>query len=191
MDGGAVRRTGEGALLHGWTSFEGVDAVCDPVAVCVAVGIAENQVGDEPGHDTSVSRVAAERESPSCAAGMGCTALAQCDFPIRARGCETDSGSGALRFELAFRDGDGMLLCRDRFRFATGAESGEVDEDLLANAGANASGDDSDLIHAGAGLRDAVLGAGRGAGFGIHADGMDVSIFRNFSGMAGSGADRQ
>src|ERR1700733_8288008 len=70
-----------------------------------------------------------------------------------------------------------------------GAESDKVDENILAHAGAHASGDDRDFVHARAGVRDALLGAGCGFGPGVHADRVALSIFRDVSGMAGRGFD--
>src|ERR1700722_13012116 len=84
-----------------------------------------------------------------------------------------------------------MLFRGYRFWIVTWAGSGAVDEDFLADPGANAAGDDRDFIHVGARLRDALLRPRCGSGISIHAYGMDVSILRDVSGMAGSGADRK
>ena len=53
------------------------------------------------------------------------------------------------------------------------------------NAGAHAACDDCDLLHAGAGLRDAVFRTGRGAGPGVYANGMVISVFRHAPGWLG------
>ena len=171
--------------------IEGVDAVCDPLAVCAALGIAEDQAGDESGDHAGFQGDAGEWESAAGPSGMGCAAAAQRDFARGSDCYQADAGGGALRFQLALGDWDGGFSCRNRLRIAAGAGPSAVDEDLLDDAGANAAGDDCHLIHAGAGLRDALFGAGCRAGPGVHAHGMDVSILRNVSRVAGRCSHRK
>src|ERR1700689_4300098 len=186
MGGREVRRICKAAHLYRGTGVEGVDAVCDPLAVCAALGIAQDKTGDEPGNYTGVQRDASGWEGAAWSGGMGCASTAQRDFARGSDCCEADAGSGAIRFQLALGDRDGMLLCRDRFWIAAGAGAGAVDEDLLEDAGANAAGDDCNLVHARTGLRDPLFGAGCRTEPGIYADGMVVSVLRDISRVAGS-----
>src|SRR5258708_1791749 len=120
---------------------------------------------------------------------MGCAVPAQCGLSFRPRGGEADPGSGALRLQLALRDRDGMLPGGDCVWTSAGAGTDAVDENLLANTGANAAGDDCDFVHAGPGIRDALLGSGCGAGPGVYAHWMVISILRDILRMAGSGVN--
>src|SRR5207249_3541936 len=96
-----------------------------------------------------------------------------------------------VRLQLALCHRDWLFPGCDRFRAVAWPEPLATDADLLENASANAAGDDCHLIHAGVGLRDPLLGTGRGAGPGVYAHGMAVSVFWHVPGMAGSGAHRQ
>jgi len=60
-----------------------------------------------------LSSRASERESPHRSSGVGRSPSAQCDLTRRANCVEANSRSCALRFQLAFGDGHGLLLCRD------------------------------------------------------------------------------
>src|SRR5258706_3401240 len=186
MGGRQVRWICKTAHLHRGTSFESLDAFCDPLAVCAALGIAEDQTGHQSSHDAILSRNASERQGPARPAGMGCACVAQCHLARLADCGEADAGSGALRFQLALGHRNGMLLRGNRLRIVAWAGSAEVDEDLLENAGANAPRHDCHLIHAEAGLRDALLRAGRSVRTAVHAHGVVVSILRYIPGMVGS-----
>src|SRR5258706_8912599 len=191
MGGRQVRWICKTAHLHRGTSFESLDAFCDPLAVCAALGIAEDQTGHQSSHDAVISRSASERKGQARSAGVGCACVAQRHLARCADCCEADARSGALRFQLALGHRNWMLLRGNRLRIVAWARSAEVDEDLLENAGADAARHDCDLIHARPGVRDTLLGTGRGARPGVHAYWMDVSILRHIPGMAGSCAYRK
>src|SRR5260370_13656776 len=186
MGGGGVRWICQSTHLHLWSDLESLDALRDPVALCAALGTAKNKTCDEPGHHARLSGRACGWQSPPRSAGLGCALLAQRKLSRRAGGCEADSRGRALRFQLALRHRDRLFLRCDRLRIVARSEPFAIDESLLENSGANASGDGCDLIHAGAGLPDALLGTGRGVGPGLYAHGMAVSVFRHVPGVAGS-----
>src|SRR5580700_4115763 len=185
MDGSGIRWICKAAQLYRGTGVEGVDAVCDSLAVCAALGTAEDKAGHEPGDHAGFHGAASEWEGAARSGGMGCASAAQCDFACGSDCHEADARSGTIRFQLALGDRNGMFLGCDSLGIAAGAGTGTVDEDLLENAGANAAGNDCNLVHARAGLRDALFGAGCRAGPGIYADGMVVSILRDISGVVG------
>jgi hypothetical protein len=112
-------------------------------------------------------------------------------FSCHAGGYKADSGSRALRFQLALRHWHRLFLRGDRLGIVAWPGSAAIDENLLENAGANAIGYGCDFIHVGPWLRDTLLGSGRRAGSRVHAHRMVVSILRHLPGMAGSCADRQ
>ena len=91
----------------------------------------------------------------------------------------------SIRFQLALSHRNRLFLCCNRLWATPRPKSTAIDEDLLENACANASGDDCDLFYAGAGLRDTLLGSGRSVGVGIHAHGMAVSVLRHVPWLAG------
>ena len=99
--------------------------------------------------------------------------------------------SGALRFQLAIGDGQRLFFGRDLFRIVAGSRPIAIDENILADAGAHAAGDDRDFVHAGFRIRDALFGAGCGAGPGVHAHGMALSIFWHVFGLVRRGIDWQ
>ena len=99
--------------------------------------------------------------------------------------------ASALRLQLALSNRDRLFSRSDRLRGVAGSWSRAIDGYLLENAGANASGNDCHLIHVRPGIRNALFGTGRSAGFGVYAYGMAVSLFRDIPGMVGSGTDWQ
>ena len=91
MGGGGVRWICKTAQLQRWTDVEGVDAVRDPVIVCVAVGVAEDKTGDEPGHYAGFQGDASEWQGSTGSRGMGCASAAQRYFARRADCDEADA----------------------------------------------------------------------------------------------------
>src|ERR1700683_4592592 len=116
---------------------------------------------------------------------------AQCYYARGAGGEQADTGTGALRFQLAISDGYRLLFGCACFRNVVGTQSDKVAENILAHAGAHASGDDRDFVHAGFGICDALFGIGCSAGLGVHTHRMALPIFWDVSWMAGRGFDRQ
>src|ERR1700722_378015 len=191
MVGKGVRRIGESAHLHRRTDIESLDTFRDPFTLRVALGTAVDKTSDEPGHNSVLSGGAAQRQDSARPAGLGCALPAQRHLARRSDRGEANPGSGAIRLQLAFRHGNGLFLGRCRVRVAARKEPAAINENLLENAGANAPRHGCDLIHAGAGVRDALLGAGCSTGPGVHAYGVALPFFRYFPGVARSCAYRQ
>src|SRR6476661_1190944 len=116
---------------------------------------------------------------------MGCALFAQCHFSRRSDRREANSRGCSIRFQLALSHRNRLFLRCDRLWAIPRPKSTAIDEDLLENAGANASGYDCNLFYAGAGLRDTLLGSGRSVGVGIHAHGMAVSVLRHVPWLVG------
>ena len=131
------------------------------------------------------------RQSASWRAGMELAVSAQRDYAGGASGEQADSGKRALRFQLALGDGQRLFFGRDLFRIVAGSRPIAIDENILADAGAHAAGNDRDFVHAGFRIRDALFGAGCGAGPGVHAHGMALSIFWHVFGLVRRGIDWQ
>src|SRR5580658_1092988 len=128
MDGSGIRRICKAAQLYRGTGVEGMDAVCDSLIVCAALGIAEDQAGDESGDHTRFQCDASRWEDAAWSGGMGCASTAQCDFARGSDCYQANAGGGAIRFQLALGYRDGMFLCRYRFRIAARAGSGATPE---------------------------------------------------------------
>ena len=82
-----VRWTLENPNLHCGTSVQSLDALRNPLIVCVDLGTSENKTGDESDDYSGFSRGAVKWQSASRSAGMGCAVPAQCHF---ARGSHCD-----------------------------------------------------------------------------------------------------
>ena len=85
MGGGEVRRICKAAQLHRRTGLEGVDAVCDPLAVCAALGIAEDKAGDEPGDHAGFQSDASEWQGAAGSARDGMCLSCTMRFHARLR----------------------------------------------------------------------------------------------------------
>src|SRR5258708_30008171 len=123
MGSGKVRWRGTAEEIHCRAGVEGVDAIRNPVAVCIVVGTAENKIGNEPGDHTLVPGDAAEWQGATRAGGMGCALLAQCYLALCSDFGPASAGAGAIRLQLALGHGHRMLLCRHCFRLVAGPKA--------------------------------------------------------------------
>src|ERR1700722_16911778 len=122
---------------------------------------------------------------------MGSAVPAQGGLSSAAGSRQTDGGECEIRFQLADRYGYRVFLGGAAFRNDFGAETKKDDGDIWAHAISNEIRDHRDDVHAGAGIRDALLGNGCGAGAGVYAHRVVLPVLRDIYWMAGRGADRQ
>jgi hypothetical protein len=189
--GPGVRWGGESAKLHCRTDSEGVDTVRDPLTLRAALGVAFDKASYEPATTPAFQSHAAQRQGAARSAGVGCALLAQRHFSRRSVVAKPTPEAARYDFNWLSATGTACFFAAIVSGLLLGQGPAATDEDFLENAGAHAPRDGCDLIHAGPRIRDALLRPGCGAGPGIHAHGMVVSILRHFPGLAGSGADRQ
>ena len=87
--------------------------------------------------------------------------------------------------------GTGCFLAAIISGLLLGMSPGADGEDFLAHAVSHAPGGDRDLVHARAGIRDPLLGAGCRAGPGLYPNRLGLSVFWHVPGLARSGAHRK
>src|SRR5271156_1457318 len=120
---------------------------------------------------------------------MGSSVPAQSHLSSATGGGQADRGKREIRFQLVDGDRDGMFPGGVVLWSYFGIETEENDADFWAHAVSNEICDYRDDVHVGARICDAVFRDGCGAGAGVHADRVVLSVFRDVHWLAGRGAD--